>query len=86
MSNIRYAWERRQGGVRPSYILRRYNDEKMYEYPNIVGKIWMSSPKRKRWCVELVGNYETHILGHLDRMEYKEALDAAKVLILGNLP
>ena len=83
-----FEWERRNGGVRPRYHLRKYTAHDHTEdawYTTIVAELYLSSPKRKRWTLSIfMIGHEYHIM-YLDKMTEREALSAAKVVVMGYL-
>lgn len=81
-----YEWERRTGGTRPRYHLRRYTARDHSDdawYTSLVAELYLSSPKRKRWTLSILVHYHERHVMYLDRMTEQEALSAAKVVVVG---
>ena len=76
-------WEKTRGGSRPEYILRQYNNPNLPFHNPIVGSLVMLRPKRRKWCVSVIGMGITRILCNLDRLPDDEAMNVAKLLIHG---
>lgn len=75
-------WEKTRGGSRPEYALRHYQNP--FHAP-IVGSLVLLRPKRRKWCVSVVGMGMTRILCTLDRLPDDEAMNVAKLLIQGHI-
>lgn len=83
-----YEWERAAGGKRPRYVMREYRNTPTDPWnTRLVASLRLTSPKRRRWTLEVRNQSlwtDMHVV-YLDRLDEQEALDAARVVIMGLL-